>query len=89
MNIYTIDNDGYIIGIKTVGENYILNNNDIIGIPKYGIYEHYQTGLKKPKSAEQIKEEEIAELNNWLDLRRNIEHPDKETKKTRLLELLG
>lgn len=32
---------------------------------------------------------EIQELNQWLDLRRNIEHPDKAAKQARLLELLG
>jgi len=34
-------------------------------------------------------QEEIKELNNWLDLRRNIEHPEKETKQARLLDLIG
>ncbi len=34
-------------------------------------------------------QQEITELNTWLDLRRNIEHPDKATKQARLLELLG
>lgn len=32
---------------------------------------------------------EITELNQWLDLRRNIEHSEKAVKQARLLELLG
>jgi len=38
---------------------------------------------------EQLNQQEITELNNWLDLRRNIEHPDKAAKQARLLELLA
>lgn len=32
---------------------------------------------------------EVNELNAWLDLYRNVDHPDKATKQARLLELLG
>lgn len=44
--------------------------------------------LTEQEKQEQLNQQEIQELNTWLDLRRNIEHPDKETKQARLLELL-
>jgi len=89
MNIYTLDNEGYIVSIKSVGKNYIMNSNDFEGEAPFKNNCHYITGLEKPKTQEQLNQEEINELNEWLDLRRNIEHPDKASKQARLLELLG
>lgn len=89
MKVYSIDKNGYINSIKDVGVKYKLQENDIQGEPLFGINHHYETGELKPKTQEELKNDEIAELNNWLDLRRNIDHPDKATKQARLLELLG
>lgn len=59
-------------------------------------YTEYENGSKEivyliteQEQEQQIVNEEIQELNAWLDLRRNIEHPDKASKQARLLELLG
>lgn len=89
MKVYTIDSDGYIINPKSVGLKCELGPNDVKGEPPFEINHHHLTGLQRPKTQEQLDEEEIQELNNWLDLRRNIEHPDKANKQARLLELLG
>ena len=89
MEVYTIDNNGYIVAIKRVGNKYILQDNDIQGVPEYNLGQHHETGLEMPKTQAQLDAEEINELNNWLDLRRNIDHPDKSAKQARLLELLG
>ena len=89
IDVYKIDKDGYIIAINSLGSKYILEDNDIEGVPNFEIGKHYQTGLDRPKTQAQLETEEIQELNNWLDLRRNIEHPDKASKQARLLELLG
>ena len=77
------------VAIANIYNHYIKNTNDIEGTPLYEVGYHHETGVKKPKTQEQLNSEEIAELNNWLDLRRNIEHPDKASKQARLLELLG
>ncbi len=87
--VYTIDKDGYITSVSELGEKYILGHSDIEGKPNFEINHHHETGLERPLTKEQLNQQEIQELNNWLDLRRNIDHPDKATKQARLLELLG
>lgn len=89
MLIYTIDKDGYIVSSKNVGNKYSVGDFDFKGEAPFPNNHHHETGLERPKSQEQLNQEEIQELNNWLDLRRNIEHPEKATKQARLLELLG
>lgn len=89
MKVYTLDKDGYIVSKGDFGKDYILGNNDIEGEAPYPNNHHYLTGLERPLTQEQLNQQEINELNNWLDLRRNIEHPEKAAKQARLLELLG
>ena len=86
--IYSIDSDGYINEIKTLLDHYVLNENDFIGGAPFPKNHHYVTGLEKPKTQEQLNANEIQELNQWLDLRRNVETPEKAVKQARLLELL-
>jgi hypothetical protein len=89
MKIYTIDNDGYIVGNGNFGDKYVMNPNDIEGESPYPNNHHHETGLERPLTQEQLKQQEINDLNNWLDLRRNIDHPEKADKQAQLLKLLG
>ncbi len=88
MKVYTTDKDGYIIGIKNVGDKYTLTSNDFNGDAPHPLNHHYKTGIERPLTQEQKDQQEIQELNAWLDLRRNIEHPEKAEKQARLTELL-
>lgn len=89
MEIYTIDKDGYIVGSKIVGKDCVLSEFDFNGKAPFVNGYHHITGVKKPKTKEQMNKEEVQELNQWLDLRRNVNHPDKAAKQARLLEILG
>jgi len=97
MEVYTIDDDGYITDIKDVGTDCEIAENDFIGEPPFKLNHHYETGLKRPLTTENIVEKEIQEISSWLEVRKNI--PDsamtpeqvveRNDKYTRLLELLG
>lgn len=66
MEVYTIDNDGYIVGIKTVKNGYKLESNDILGLAPFEINFHHETGLEKPKSQLEIDAERIEELKELI-----------------------
>jgi hypothetical protein len=66
MKIYTIDNDGFIVGIKDVGNKYIMNPNDFEGEAPFPNNHHHLTGLERPKTQEQINAERITELKELI-----------------------
>ena len=41
MKIYTIDNDGFIVEVKNVGDKYIKNPNDFEGEAPFAINHHH------------------------------------------------
>jgi len=88
MKIYTIDNDGYITGIKDVGKKYIMNPNDFEGEAPHPINHHHETGLEKPKSQEQIDQERIAELKETIATNKLLDLPVS-TEQAELKTLLG
>jgi len=72
MKIYTIDNDGYISGIKNVGDKYIMNPNDIEGEAPFFINHHHKTGLERPLTQEQFNQQRIQELKTTIPDREMI-----------------
>ena len=88
MKVYTIDTQGYIVGIKTVGKNYVLGNDDIEGIPLYDINYHYETGIKKPLTQEQIDVGRTSELKELISNKKLLDM-DCTKEQTELKGLLG
>ena len=66
MNIYTLDKDGYIVGIKNVGSKYIKGPNDIEGEALFPINHHHETGLERPLTQEQLNQNRIQELKTTI-----------------------
>jgi hypothetical protein len=88
MKIYTIDNNGYITGVKDVLQHYIINPNDIEGVPQFEVGFHCETGLPRPKTEEQLKVEKIVELKQIID-NKNYLGDDVTAERAELRELLG
>lgn len=88
MKVYTIDNNGFIIGIKDVGKQYIMNPNDIKGEPTFKINHHYETGIKRPKTQEQLDNERILVLRQLISDKKLLDEPCTE-EQAELKTLLG
>lgn len=88
MNIFSIDSEGYITEIKTVLKHYVMNDNDVEGIPQFKVGQHYQTGLDKPKTQEQLNNERINELKTIIP-EKQLCALDVTEEQTELKTLLG
>ena len=88
MYIYTIDKDGYITGKKDVGIDCLLSEFDIKGETPYKINHHYQTGIKRPLSQEEINQQRIEELKTIISDKKILDM-DCTTEQAELKTLLG
>ena len=88
MNIYTIDENGYITETKRVGGKYIKQELDIEGIPNYKVGYHHETGEKKPLTQIQIDNQRIIELKELISNKKLLDM-DSTTEQVELKELLG
>jgi len=66
MKIYTIDKDGYIVGISNLGKNYVKGSYDFEGEAPFAINHHHVTGIERPKSQEQINAERLPVLRQLI-----------------------
>lgn len=88
MKVYTIDNDGYIVGIKDVGENCNLGQNDFKGEPKFKMGQHYLTGDDRPIPQEAIIAKEVEKLKEII-INKQIAGMPVEAEQSQLRDLLA
>lgn len=87
-DVYRIDLNGYIVSIKKVNNKYILKENEFEGIPNFNLNYHFETGLEKPLTQEQLNKKEIIQLKEEI-YNKKIINKDFSLEQAKLSDLLN
>ena len=88
MEIYSIDENGYITEKKSVGNKYVLGENDKMKSISHKVGCHHITGNTKPKSDEEINKAKTIELRQLITDKKLLDEPCT-AEQAELKQLLG